>query len=287
MNIFTLLQTKQNFTESEKIVADYILDNPERFIHMTTKQISQECFVSVTSIYRLATKCGVSGLADLKVKLSQSLSEYQEIDGDFDFDFPIKKYQTHHQLIESLKEDYNQTVLETSHLFDLDTLQEVIKLMDHASQIDLYTSAGNIFFASNFRFQMLEIGKQVNVPVEEYHQRLLAAGSDSSHLAIVISFSGRGLLAQKIPRILHKNHVPIVLISSTDYHPEIHYFNYHLFLSSKENHYKKISSYSTRLSLLFILDVLYTAFFQRHYEENLKKKTDYYQKMIQGDKNEY
>ena len=128
MNIYTLLQTKTDFTSSEKIIAEYILENPEKVIHMSAQEISEACFVSVTSIYRLATKCGTSGLSDLKVKLSSSLSEYKKMDETFDFDYPIKKYQTHHEMIELLKEDYNQTVLETSHLFDLDTLQGIVQL---------------------------------------------------------------------------------------------------------------------------------------------------------------
>lgn len=241
MNIYTLLQTKTDFTSSEKIIAEYILENPEKVIHMSAQEISEACFVSVTSIYRLATKCGTSGLSDLKVKLSSSLSEYKKMDETFDFDYPIKKYQTHHEIIELLKEDYNQTVLDTSHLFDLDTLQGIVQLMDSSKQIDIYTSAGHIFFAKNFSFQMMEIGKQVIVPSEEYQSQLLAASSDSSHLAIVITFNGRGMLSEKIPSILHKNHVPTVLISSTEYHPEIKYY-YQLFLSSKENHYMKMSS---------------------------------------------
>ena len=90
--------------------------------------------------------------------------------------------------------------------------------MDSSQQIDIFASAGHLFFAKNFSFQMLEIGKQVNVPSEEYQSQLLAASSDSSHLAIVITFNGRGMLSEKIPSILHKNHVPTVLISSTEYH---------------------------------------------------------------------
>ena len=89
MNIYTLLQTKTDFTSSEKIIAEYILENPEKVIYMSAQEISEACFVSVTSIYRLATKCGTSGLSDLKVKLSSSLSEYKKMDETFDFDYPF------------------------------------------------------------------------------------------------------------------------------------------------------------------------------------------------------
>lgn len=121
--------------------------------------------------------------------------------------------------------------------------------------------------------------KKIEFLKEEYQSQLFFASSDSSRLVIVITFNGRGMLSDKIPSILHKNHVPTVLISSTEYHPEIKYYDYQLFLSSKENHYKKMSSYSTRLSLLFVLDTLYTAYFKRHYEENIEKKTECYKKM--------
>lgn len=60
--------------------------------------------------------------------------------------------------------------------------------MEKSQIIDVYTSAGNINFALNFQFQMQEIGIQVNVPIDEYQQRLTAASSNENHLAIIITF---------------------------------------------------------------------------------------------------
>ena len=133
----------------------------------------------------------------------------------------------------------------------------------------MYTSAGNINFALNFQFQMQEIGKQVNVPIDEYQQRLIAASSNENHLAIIITFGGRGILSDILPRILHKVKTPIVLISSYDYTFKDFYGDYQLNISPYENHYKKISSFSTRLSFLYILDVLYTCYFKLDYQENI------------------
>ena len=44
MNIYTLLQTKTDFTTSEKMIAEYILENPEKVIHMSDLKISKACF---------------------------------------------------------------------------------------------------------------------------------------------------------------------------------------------------------------------------------------------------
>lgn len=64
---------------------------------------------------------------------------------------------------------------------------------------------------------MQEIGRIVSVPIDGYKQRLIASSSNSDHLAIFISFGGRGLLADILPRILHATNTPIVLISSPKY----------------------------------------------------------------------
>ena len=39
--------------------------------------------------------------------------------------------------------------------------------MQKAKIIDVYTLAGNVNFALNFQFQMQEIGRIVNVPIDE------------------------------------------------------------------------------------------------------------------------
>lgn len=126
---------------------------------------------------------------------------------------------------------------------------------------------------------MQEIGITINVPEEEYNQRLVAACSDETHLAIVISFGGRGLLVNKITKSLKENGTPILLISSTEDNPIKEYADYQLYLCSNENHYNKISSFSTRLSLLYILDILFACYFKTDYDNNLKKKLAYYKKI--------
>ena len=50
-----------------------------------------------------------------------------------------------------------------------------------------------------------------------------------------------------------------------------------------ENHYRKISSFSTRLTLLYILDCLYTCYFELDYENNIKNKIEYYESMRKGE----
>lgn len=271
MNLFINLKENKELSKNERILADYILKHPEDVLKMSSKDLGKECFVSTATVYRLCDKLGLSGFSDLKIKITSSLDDYRKSNEDFNFDFPVNQFQTHYEIIQKIKEDYEQTLNLTANLFSLDQLRLIASAMEKAQIIDVYTSAGNINFALNFQFQMQEIGIQVNVPVDEYQQRLIAASSNENHLAIIITFGGRGILSDILPRILHKVKTPIVLISSYDYTFKDFDPDYQLYISSYENHYKKISSFSTRLSILYILDVLYTCYFKLDYQENMKR----------------
>lgn len=282
MNLLSKLKSQKNFSNNEQIIIDFILKNPIEILDMTPKELSQKCYVSVATIYRLCEKLNLSGFSDLKVKISNSIHNYQKENEEFDFDFPIKESQTHYEIINKLKEDYEKTLISTANMFNLDQLKFVVQAMKRAQYIDIYTSAGNIYFAENFKFQMKEIGVDVNVPVEEYQQRLSAACSDKNHLAIIISFGGRGLLINTIFKTLKDTHTPILLLSSCEMVTKDIKPDYHLYISPYENHYKKISSFSTRMSILYILDVLYTCYFEMNYQDNLNKKIDFYRIMAKG-----
>lgn len=282
MNLFINLKENKDLSKNERILADYILKHPEDVLKMSSKDLGKVCFVSTATVYRLCDKLGLSGFSDLKIKITSSLDDYRKSNEDFNFDFPVNQFQTHYEIIQKIKEDYEQTLNLTANLFSLDQLRLIASAMKKAQIIDVYTSAGNINFALNFQFQMQEIGKQVNVPIDEYQQRLIAASSNENHLAIIITFGGRGILSDILPRILHKVKTPIVLISSYDYTFKDLDPNYQLYISSYENHYKKISSFSTRLSILYILDVLYTCYFKLDYQENIEKKLAYYNNIVEG-----
>ena len=279
MNIFSKLNKITNLTENEKTLVKYIENNSEDFIKMSAIEISEVAFVSTSTIYRLFQKLNLAGLSELKLQVSMSISEYLKEDTSIDYNYPFKENETQNQITIKIKELYEQTLISTLNLIDTKQLKLISNVLNKSHHIDFYTSAGNIYFAQNFKFQMQEIGTFVNVPIEEYHQLLTASTSDESHVAIIVSFEGRGFLIEKLARTLKTNKTPIILISSTNKNSLTKYANYHLYLSSNENHYNKISSFSTRLSLLYILDCIYTSYFKFNYNKNITYKLDAYKKL--------
>ena len=279
MNIFNKLNELTDLTQNEKVLARYMQEHHEEFVKANATTIARNCFVSTSTIYRLCTKLDLTGLTELKVLVSSSIDEYLRQQSSIDYNYPVKYNEIHSQIVKKMKDLYDQTLINTDNLIDHRQLLKIAELLKKAKRIDFYTSAGNIYFAQNFMFQMAEIGVEVSVPMEEYQQRLHAANSKKDGVAIIMSFEGRGEIIGHIAKTLKHNHTPIILISSTNTNPLSNLATYNLYLSSQENHYHKISSFSTRLSLLFLLDCIYTYYFESDYENNVAKKLANYQKL--------
>lgn len=278
MNILTRISELKDLTSNEQILVDYLLAESEKVVKLRSNELATELFISVATIYRLINKLGLSGFADLKIQLISSLREKNE-NKSINYDYPIIETDTPFEVTQNLKGIYTNTVNEIINYFDQQVCIEIVERLKQAKIIDLYASSANIYFAENFMFQMQEIGVLVNVPLVGYAQELSAANSDQSHVAIVVSYGGRGKTTRDVVRILHENKIDIILITSLQDNPLTQYAQYKLYFASAENHYHKISSFSTRLSLLYLFDVLYSIYFNQDYEKNLEFKLGNYQKM--------
>lgn len=278
MNILTRITELQGLTSNEKVLVDFILKEPEQTIKSRPNELAAISFVSVATIYRLINKLGLSGFNELKLELISSLKQHDKNEM-IDFDYPISESDTPFKIVQNLNTLYAQTIDETMSYFDPESLLEIGNRLYEAKVIDVYAASANLFIAENFKFQMQEIGVNINVPAENYIQELTAANSDSTHVAIVISFGGRSTTTKEVIKILKENQVDIILITATSDNPLAVDAKYKIYFASNENHYDKVSSFSTRLSLLYILDTLYSIYFNKNYDENVKFKLNNYQKI--------
>lgn len=275
MNMFVKLENIQNITESENKIVQYVLTHPDGVMSMSIKELSEACYVSTSAIYRLCDKLDVDGYNEFKVRLSHSLTEYTQKKETIDYNFPFKENQTQYQVLTSLKEYYQQTLLSTFDLFDMEEIRKVVSKMQKAKHITIYTSANNLFFAQSFKMQMQETGVRVDVPTDEYEQRLLASLSGPDELAIIISYEGRLMNIDLIAQLLKNNKTTLLLISASDFKLNRVTPDYHICMPNYEHKYLKLANFSTRLALLYILDSLYSCYFEKDYKNNLEKKLNY------------
>ncbi|UTY39058.1 MurR/RpiR family transcriptional regulator [Allocoprobacillus halotolerans] len=276
MNIFTKIKQIDHFTESEKIFASYIINYPHEVLTLDLQQLVKKSYVSSSTIYRVIEKLGLSGLNQLKVQISLQLENRKQEKQDVDYNYPFHKLNTHHQIMSKMLSLYDQTLKSTFNLVDLDVFLEVIQTLYNANNIIMFPSIGNYFMVESFQQNMLEIGVSVEVVKERFYQHWTAQSCKKSDVVVIVSYAGKTPYLNEIVKTLKEKNVKMVLISSTVHIPFAKYIDYHLYFSSYEASEEKIASFSSRISLQYLLDCIYACYFNRDYDKNLDFKINNY-----------
>lgn len=275
MDLFTKIKAMNSFTESEQTFIDFIFNHPYDVIQLNLQQLSKTSYVSISTIYRVMEKLEINGLNQLKLQISESLKNNENLK-NIDYNYPFQKTNTHYQILTQMLELYDQTLKNTINLIDLDVLLHTVQALKKANNIYIFPSIGNYFMAESFQQNMLEIGVKVDVIKEAYYQHWHVQLCDENDIVMLISYAGRTPQIMDIVHDLNKKTIPIILISSTIHTPIDQFARYHLYFSSYENSEEKIASFSSRISLQYLLDCIYACYFNRDYEKNLEYKIKNY-----------
>lgn len=275
MDLFTKIKAMNSFTESKQTFIDFIFNHPYDVIQLNLQQLSKTSYVSISTIYRVMEKLEINGLNQLKLQISESLKNNENLK-NIDYNYPFQKTNTHYQILTQMLELYDQTLKNTINLIDLDVLLHTVQALKKANNIYIFPSIGNYFMAESFQQNMLEIGVKVDVIKEAYYQHWHVQLCDENDIVMLISYAGRTPQIMDIVHDLNKKNIPIILISSTIHTPIDQFAKYHLYFSSYEDSEEKIASFSSRISLQYLLDCIYACYFNRDYEKNLEYKIKNY-----------
>lgn len=275
MNVFNKMDQIE-LTESERVFVDYVKHHPDDVIQLNINQLAKVSYVSASTIYRIIDKLELNGLNDLKVHISHDYDEYRKGVNVIDYNYPFHRLNTHHQIINKMAELYDQTIQTTKNLIDLDDFLKAVQLLHNSERIHVFPSIGNYFIAESFRQNMLEIGVDVDVNTHDYYQHWKTEMMDQHDVVIVISYANRTVGFTDVVKRVAKTGAKMILIASTHKTDIMDYADVILYFASYENSEDKVASFSSRVSLLYLLDCLYACYFQKDYNKNLDYKIKHY-----------
>lgn len=281
MTIYNLLLYANNLTETEKLLANYILENQEQVAGMSLDELAKVSFSSISTIHRLCKKIGLTGFKEFKIKFVEELYSKMNNPENIDINFPFKKDDTQFQIASNIKQLYIDTLTNTFSFFNSEQLEDAVDLIYNAEIVDVYAVTNNIQTALNFQDKMQSIGRYVNVSLIPMNQVYRAAASNNKNkqVAIILSYSGKTPEIKEIALVLKRKEIETLVICSAQENYLTKLFKYHIFVSSKENLKKKISHYSSHIATQYVLDVIFSCIFNKDYEKNMEYRLNEFNKL--------
>ena len=276
----TLAQRVEELTissggDSKRTIGEFVLQQKSRLCEFSTQQIANETYTSKSALVRFAKTLGFSGWKDF-AKEFVSEQHYQDTHySDIDPNVPFCANSSTKDIISLMCSLQMESLMDTADLIKPWTVDKIVDLLEQSNRIALFGMSPNNLLGELFRRRMLTVGKLVEIPALG-DSGLLAASLREGDCAIIISYSGNSHTCEplNVLQFLEKNHVPAVGITSCGTNYLRQHATYTLSISSQEKLFSKISTFATETSILYILNVLFSAYFARNFDTNFKEKVD-------------
>lgn len=274
----TLAQRVEELTisgsgDSKRTIGEFVLQQKIHLCEFTTQQIAHETYTSKAALVRFAKALGFSGWTDF-AKEFVSEQHYQDTHyTDIDPNVPFQADSSTKDIINLMCSLQMESLMDTADLIKPWVIDKVVDLLEQSERIALFGMSPNSMLGELFRRRMLTVGRQVEIPALG-DVGLLASSLGERDCAIIISYSGNAPDREplRVLPFLETSHVPIVGITSCGTNYLRQHALYTLSISSQEKLYSKISTFATETSILYILNVIFSIYFARNFQENLDRK---------------
>lgn len=273
MNITHKLELADGFSKSEEVVANFFLENKENALKLSTHEIANETFTSPSTIVRLCKKLGLSGYNEFKEKFLNELKYIEQHFEDIDPNIPFSEIDSNIIIANKLGKLYKETIDDTIHLLSNERLQIASYFINKATKVNIYAISNTLQITHDFKHKMLRINKDVEIMSVPDEQTLVALNSTPAHCGILISYSGESQEVLRIAKILKSKKTPTIAITTIGDNTLSTLCDCVINITSREKLYSKIATFSSNISIEFILDILYSCVFKFNYKKNLDYKT--------------
>ena len=175
-----------NYTEVEKKIADYILQNAAEIELFTAQSLAEKTNTSPSGIIRFVKKIGLKNLTEFKILLSKP------VENNFgkNESFIINKRDSISEIEDILKRIMQETISGVTALTSEDVFKEVIRRLLEAETIYLFGIVSSGVVAEDLYFKLLRINKRVIYCKDETTQISNALNMTNKDAGIFFSYSG-------------------------------------------------------------------------------------------------
>lgn len=181
-------QSFENMTDSEKKIAEYVLNNASEIYRLSAAELASLTDTSGASVIRFVKKIGFEGFQEFKIALAKNDVEEKGEEVDYDY---IDVKDTVREVMSKTARKNIKTIEDTLELLDEKQVEEAIDAIQKAKHIYLFGVGASALIALDFQYKLLRINKNAFMHLDSHMQLSIAAHIEAEDVAIAISYAGK------------------------------------------------------------------------------------------------
>ncbi|GAA3012668.1 MurR/RpiR family transcriptional regulator [Tetragenococcus solitarius] len=266
MSLTENLRSQSNFTEIERNIADYALNNMKKVSRMTIKEFANAAGVSEASVVRFCKNIGVKGFREFKLVLNQELV-LRGKDSDFNI---VKK----HRKEELTSQDILFNTLELDRLavdqlfntLDTKSVEQAVKRIAKSNIVVVYGAGASSMVAEDLTHKFTKLGLSTFFNRDFHYMLSIVLNMQEGDTFIAISTTGQTQEVLELSELAKKRKGTVISITTLQKSKLVKQSDILLSTPVLEEYFR-VANLATRISQLVVVDVLYMNLYEKFDEE--------------------
>ena len=242
-----------SLSASERKVADLVMQNPQKFVHMTSVEISKAAKVSEPTVFRMCKSLGYNGLQDFRLVLASTVEAP-----------PVQENKETEQTEEAdniafLRTNFTSLFAAseiTYKMLDFSLLEQVAEMIGRAGKICFFGVGASYLVCLDAQRKMLRLNVNAFAFDSASDVNTVVNQMQENDVLFVISYSGTTQSAQEVISIGEMKGINTILLTSYPSSLCAKHAKVILRMYAAENLYIR-SGIASRYSQLIVVDALY------------------------------
>ncbi|MEY8353885.1 MurR/RpiR family transcriptional regulator [Lachnospiraceae bacterium 54-53] len=269
MTIIEKLTKKENFTDTEEKIADYILENLSQIPDMYVQNLAKKVYSSHSAVIRLAKKLGFSGFREFKIQLVREIQDKLYFKNKVDPNFPFNPYDDPLDIAKKIADLSIESIQNTLNGLSRDKINTSVDILLNADRIFLFGTGDSQIRARSFQNKFNKIDKYVIIAGEYGEDMWNTMNMTKKDCAVFISYTGRVSAYEKILLFLKKRNIKTIILTGNPESNLLKLCCTYFEVPKGEYNYVKVGTFASQISFEYILDTLFSVIYAKKYAENL------------------
>ena len=249
--IGVICSSYDSFFDSEKKIANCIMERKREVVDMTVAELAQASGASDASVSRFCRRCGFKGVHQLKMTLARELSEESQASVGNDI-----SRRDIGQSLQNILANKTEEIRQTVAMMDPENLDRILDIIQKARMVQLVAVGNTIPVALDAAFKFNQLGIPAATGTILETQTAYAFNLGKKDVIIAISNSG---VSRRLIRILEGasgNGVTVISITNNPESPVAKLSDYHITTATREKLLREDFLFS-RVPATMVIEILY------------------------------
>lgn len=256
-----------SLTDTEKKIADTILNSPVEAVNMSAKELADRSDTVPSSVMRFCKSVGAKGFSDFKISLSAELGSKKRSDEQDVRDMlPVYEGDTPEEVFGKVFASGIHTLEDTLSMMDFEQIGAVTQVLKQANRVVLFGVGTSSVIAMDAQYRFAQLGLSTAACTDILFMKVTAANLKPGDVAVGISHSGNTKATVDALRRAKKAGAATIAISSFAQSRLAKESDYRMIAFSDDQNYP-VEAVSARIAHMCIVDALMMSLAAMNYEE--------------------